>query len=126
MPGHSSIRENEEVDKEARYALQLLPARGSPPDKITLSFLRRLMHQRRQNLINDWWSSICLVRHQILDLKMRRRIPPGTLTFSKHTSPSCGRSLGQDMKILRHTTVVSTTVMLTWYVIVAKKHYPFI
>lgn len=76
VPGHSNVRGNEEADAEARIALRDLPERNSQPTYITLSFLRRLMQQRRQELVEKWWSDVCPPRYQDLDLKMRRRKPP--------------------------------------------------
>lgn len=34
------------------------------------------MFQRRQNLVNEWWSSVCPDRYRDLDLQMCRRKPP--------------------------------------------------
>ena len=34
------------------------------------------MQQRRQQLVEEWWSDACPPRYQDLDLKMRRRKPP--------------------------------------------------
>ncbi|KAI0991345.1 hypothetical protein K3495_g16842, partial [Podosphaera aphanis] len=76
VPGHSKISGNEEADAEARAALQKLPPRHTQPGHITLAYFRRLMHQRRQSLIDDWWSSVYPARYRDLDLQMRRRKPP--------------------------------------------------
>lgn len=76
VPGHSKISGNEEADTEARAALELLPARDTPHSYIILAYLRRLMHLRRQKLLDNWWSMACPVRNQDLDLKMRHRKPP--------------------------------------------------
>ncbi|POS84839.1 hypothetical protein EPUL_004095 [Erysiphe pulchra] len=84
VPGHSKITGNEEADSEARKALRLLPARDSTPVYITLAYLRRLMNQRRQKLIDDWWLKACPIRYQDLELQMRRRKPP-ELTLPRHT-----------------------------------------
>ena len=54
VPGHSKIIGNEEADAAARSALQLLPSRQTEPDLITLAYLRRLMHNRRQELVDKW------------------------------------------------------------------------
>ncbi|KAI0994552.1 hypothetical protein K3495_g13629 [Podosphaera aphanis] len=69
VAGHSKISGNEEADAETRAALQRLPPRQTQPGYITLACLRRLMHQRRQSLIDDWWSSVCPARYRDLDLK---------------------------------------------------------
>ncbi|KAI0994969.1 hypothetical protein K3495_g13213 [Podosphaera aphanis] len=58
VPGHSKITGNEEADEQARAALQELPAPQSTPEYITLAYLRRLMYQRRQDLIDEWWSKV--------------------------------------------------------------------
>lgn len=74
--GHSGIRGNVEADKEARAALRDLPRRNTQSGYITLAYLRRLMQQRFQDLIQKWWFDACPARYQDLDLKMRRRKPP--------------------------------------------------
>ena len=51
VPGHSKIRGNEEADAEARAALRDLPERNTQPGYITFAYLRRLMQQRRQELV---------------------------------------------------------------------------
>ncbi|KAI1000293.1 hypothetical protein K3495_g7902 [Podosphaera aphanis] len=76
VTGHSEISGNEEADAAARAALQELPPRHTQPGYITLAYLRRLMQQYRQNLIDCWWSSVCPARYKDLDLQMRRRKPP--------------------------------------------------
>ena len=76
VPGHSKITENDEADEQARAALQELPAPQSTPEYITLAYLRRLMYQRRQDLIDEWWSKVLPARYKELDLQMRRRKPP--------------------------------------------------
>ncbi|KAI0993628.1 hypothetical protein K3495_g14556, partial [Podosphaera aphanis] len=76
VPGHSKIIGNEEADVEARSALQKLPARDSNPENITLAYLRRFMHLRRQDLVDKWWSTARPARYRDLDLLMRRRKPP--------------------------------------------------
>ena len=76
VPGHSKIGGNEEADVAARAALQSLPPRQTQPGHITLAYLHRLMHQRRQNLVDEWWSTVCPARYRDLDLEMRRRKPP--------------------------------------------------
>lgn len=53
VPGHSLISGNEEADAEARAALRKLPTRDSTPSFTTLAYLRRLMHQRRQKLLDE-------------------------------------------------------------------------
>lgn len=83
MLGHSNISGNEEADAEARAALNGLPARDQPHSYITLAYLRRLMHQRRQKLIDEWWSSACPDRYRDLDLQMRRKKPP-ELSLPRH------------------------------------------
>lgn len=83
VPGHSKINGNEEADSEARAALHDLPTRETPPGYITLAYLRRLMHQRRQTLIDEWWSTACPARYRDLDLQMRRRKPP-ELSLPRH------------------------------------------
>lgn len=76
VPGHSNIKGNEETDAEASAALRTLPARNILPSYMTLASLRRLMHQRRQMLIDEWWSGVCPSRYRDLDLQMRRKKPP--------------------------------------------------
>ena len=76
VPGHSRISGNEEADVEARAALRDLPDRHIQPSYITLAYQRRLMQQKRQNLVEKWWSEVCPARYQDLDLKMRRMKPP--------------------------------------------------
>lgn len=76
VPGHSSIAGNEEADAEARSALNRLPSRVCQPRNITLAYLRRLMQQRRQQSVDEWWSKACPARYRDLDLLMRRRKPP--------------------------------------------------
>lgn len=76
MPGHSHIPGNEEADIEARAALHLLPPRQMQPFNISMAYLRRLSHQRRQDLVDQWWSTACPPRYLDLDLQMRRRKPP--------------------------------------------------
>lgn len=53
VPGHSNITGNVEADAQARAALRMLPERNIPPSYITLAYLCRLMHQRRQTLIDE-------------------------------------------------------------------------
>ena len=69
VPGHSKIRGNEEADAEARAALQELPERNCQPALITLAYQRRLMQQRRQELVAKWWFDVCPSRYQDLDQK---------------------------------------------------------
>lgn len=76
VPGHSKIAGNEEADTEARAALRLLPERQIKPWYTSLAYLRRLMQQRRQVLIDEWWSTALPTRYRDLDLQMRRRKPP--------------------------------------------------
>ena len=76
LPGYSGIPGNEEADGEARSTLNKLPPRQLKPTDITLAYLRRLMYQRRQELVDDWWSKFCPARYRDLDLQMRRRKPP--------------------------------------------------
>lgn len=76
VPGHSKIPGNEEADAAARAALQSLPPCHIEPKFITLAYVRRLMQQRCQQLIDDWWSKVCPARYKDLDLQMRRRKPP--------------------------------------------------
>ena len=54
--GHSGIRGNEEADLVARTALRDLPSQHEQPEKITLAYLRRLLKQRRQTLLDGWWT----------------------------------------------------------------------
>lgn len=82
VPGHSKISGNEEADAEARTTLRDLPERQTQPNYISLAYLRRLMQQHRQQLVEKWWSDVCPPRYQDLDLKMRRRKPP-ELTLSR-------------------------------------------
>ncbi|KAI1005063.1 hypothetical protein K3495_g3155 [Podosphaera aphanis] len=76
VSGHSNIGGNEEADAEARIALRDLPERNTRPHFISLSYLWRLMQQRRQELVDKWWSEVCPARYQDLDLKMRRKKSP--------------------------------------------------
>lgn len=76
MPGHSGIGGDEEADREARAALQMLPAPCDQLRYTTLAYLRRLMQRRRQELIDEWWSTACPARYRDLDLQVRRRKPP--------------------------------------------------
>ncbi|POS87841.1 hypothetical protein EPUL_001568 [Erysiphe pulchra] len=76
VPRHSRIIGNEVADAEARTALRDLLERHTQPGFITLAYLRRLMQQKRQLLVEKWWSEVCPARYQDLDLKMRRRKPP--------------------------------------------------
>lgn len=52
VPGHSEIIGNKEVDSKARAALSLLPSRQTPLHHISLAYLRRLMHQSFQYLVD--------------------------------------------------------------------------
>ncbi|KAI1001032.1 hypothetical protein K3495_g7166 [Podosphaera aphanis] len=54
VPGHSKITGNEEADEQARAALQELPAPQSILEYVTLAYLRRIMYQRRRDLIDEW------------------------------------------------------------------------
>ncbi|KAI1001434.1 hypothetical protein K3495_g6764 [Podosphaera aphanis] len=78
VPRHSKIIGNEDADAdaEARAALQRLPQRQTKLGYMTLAYLRRLMHQRWQSLIDDWWSSVYPARYWDLDLQRRRRKLP--------------------------------------------------
>lgn len=69
VPGHSGIGGNEEVDKEARAALQMLSAPCDRPGYITLAYLCSLVQRRRQELIDEWRSTACPVRYRDLDLQ---------------------------------------------------------
>ena len=73
---NTKIPGNEAVDAAARLALSTLPARHLQPGYITQAYLRRLMYQRQQQLIDDWWSTACPARYRDLDLQTRRRKPP--------------------------------------------------
>ncbi|KAI1000223.1 hypothetical protein K3495_g7975 [Podosphaera aphanis] len=53
VPGHSKIPGNEEADAAARAALQSLSPCHIEPNFITLTYVRRLMQQRRQQLFDD-------------------------------------------------------------------------
>ena len=81
MPGHSKISGNERADKSARSALLSLPPRQTQPSYITLAYLRRLMYQRRQKLVDSWWSKAWPARYSDLDLQMRRKKPPGLALY---------------------------------------------
>lgn len=76
VPGHSQIRGNEEADAAARAALVQIPNRQTNPKNISQAFLRRLMQQRRQIILDKWWERVCPERYNDLDLQMRRRKPP--------------------------------------------------
>lgn len=76
VPGHSKINENEEADAVARVTLQSLPHNNINPEYISLVYLRRLMHNRSQESVDNWWSNARPSRYQDLDLLMRRRKPP--------------------------------------------------
>ncbi|KAI1002761.1 hypothetical protein K3495_g5442 [Podosphaera aphanis] len=76
VPDHSKITGNEEADEQARAALEELLAPQTTPEYITLTYLRRLMYQRRQDLIDGWWSKVSPARYKGLDFQMRRRKPP--------------------------------------------------
>ncbi|KAI1005862.1 hypothetical protein K3495_g2359 [Podosphaera aphanis] len=76
VPGHSGIQGNVEADSIARSALRGLPNLETQPGQLTLAYLRRLMNQRRQALLDDWWEEACPPRYRELDLLMRRRKPP--------------------------------------------------
>ncbi|POS85079.1 hypothetical protein EPUL_003411 [Erysiphe pulchra] len=67
---------NEEADAEARATLRDLADRQTQPNLITLAHLRRLMQQRRQELVEKWWSDVCPIRYQDLDQKIRRKKQP--------------------------------------------------
>lgn len=54
IPGHSQFPGNEEVDAEARAALQNLPSRQAVSESIPPAYQCRFIHQRRQDLVNDW------------------------------------------------------------------------
>ena len=68
VPGHSNNGGNEEADAEARAALRSLPPRQTQPGHTTLAYMRRLMHQQRQKLVDEWWSTACPARYRDLDL----------------------------------------------------------
>lgn len=53
-----------------------LPERNTELDHVTLAYLCRLIQQRRQDLVEKWWSDVCPARYHNLDLKMCRRKPP--------------------------------------------------
>lgn len=76
IPGHSEIRGNDEADAEARAGLRQLPQRNVSPESISHAFLRRLVNQRRQSLLDAWWDKACPARYRALNLQMRRRKPP--------------------------------------------------
>ncbi|KAI0991356.1 hypothetical protein K3495_g16831, partial [Podosphaera aphanis] len=76
VPGNSGIQGNVEVDSIARSALRGLPNLEIKPGLLTLAYLRRLMNQRRQALLDDWWEEACPSRYREQDLLMRRRKPP--------------------------------------------------
>ncbi|KAI0991563.1 hypothetical protein K3495_g16624, partial [Podosphaera aphanis] len=76
VPGHSGIQGNVEADSMAKFALRGLPCRDVQPGKQTLAFLRRLMNQRRQALLDDWWEETSPPQYKYLDLLMQRRKPP--------------------------------------------------
>ena len=50
---------------------------------ILLAYLRRLMNNRLQALLSDWWYKASPVRYRKLDLLMKRRKPP-ELALSRH------------------------------------------
>ena len=83
VPGHSNIGGNEEADTAAHAGLLTLPPRQTQPNHTTLAYQRRIMHQLRQGLVDDWWSTACPTRYQDLDLEMRRKKPP-ELTISRN------------------------------------------
>ena len=76
VPGHSGIQGNVEADSIARSALRGLPNLEIKPGLLTLAYLRRLMNQRQQALLDNWWEEACPSRYRELDLLMRRRKPP--------------------------------------------------
>ncbi|KAI0996528.1 hypothetical protein K3495_g11653 [Podosphaera aphanis] len=53
VPGHSGIQGNVEADSVARSALRGLPNPEIQPEQLSLAYLRRLMNQRRQALLDD-------------------------------------------------------------------------
>ncbi|KAI1005706.1 hypothetical protein K3495_g2518 [Podosphaera aphanis] len=75
VPGDSRISGNEESEAAARAALQELPPRPAQPGYINLAYLRRLMQQYWQNLIDCWWSTVYPARYKDLGLQLRRRKP---------------------------------------------------
>lgn len=76
MPGHSNIRGNETADASARAGLSQLPQPDTVPRVITTAYLRRLMNQKRQELLDNWWNKACPFRYKDLELQMRLRKPP--------------------------------------------------
>nr|ABW72065.1 TE1b [Blumeria hordei] len=76
IPAHSGIEGNEEADRAARFrASGNLPIKESQPGSVTLAYVRRLMNQKRQALLDDWWEESCPPRYRKLCLLMRRRKP---------------------------------------------------
>ncbi|POS82293.1 hypothetical protein EPUL_005561, partial [Erysiphe pulchra] len=111
VPGHSKIRGCEEADLEARSALQILPPRDVAPRNITLAFFRRLIHQRQQDTLDEWWSKACPAQYRDLDLQIRCRKPP-ELALPRRLLEGL-LAADQDMEILPHMTGASNMRMLT-------------
>lgn len=76
IPGHSGIQGNEEADTAARATLRDLPDRDIEPQRMTSAYLFRLMKQKRQALLDQFWEESCPPKYRALDLLMRRRKPP--------------------------------------------------
>ncbi|POS87205.1 hypothetical protein EPUL_003334 [Erysiphe pulchra] len=68
VPELSNILGNEEADTDARTALRNLPERQTQHSYLTLAFPRRLIQQRRQQLVEKWWSN------KAPDLALSRRL----------------------------------------------------
>lgn len=64
VPGHSKIRGNEAADASARAGLSQLPQPDTVPRVITTAYLRRLMNQKRQELLDNWWNKACPSRNR--------------------------------------------------------------
>lgn len=74
-PGHFQIK-NTVADSRARSALAQLSRLHITPATISLSYLRRLMDDKRLALTERWWVNACPARYYELDLQMGRRKPP--------------------------------------------------
>ena len=83
IPGHVGIQGNEEADKLAKSALgapnnrSLTSAAPSGEDQdLTFAALGRLVKERSQELVEEWWQKYRPKRYKDLDLFMRYKRSP--------------------------------------------------
>ena len=75
IPGHKGIAGNERADCLAKATLRDLAGKDTETPRSHAS-LARLARQRRQDLVEEWWSQNAPDAYRALGLMMRRRKPP--------------------------------------------------